>query len=38
MNKKIILLFIFCSLLISCGKKTDLEYNAKKSVVLINKV
>jgi hypothetical protein len=38
MIKKIILLFIFCSLLFSCGKKTDPEYKAKKNNILINKV
>jgi len=38
MIKKIILLFIFCSVLLSCGKKADPEYNAKKNDVLISKV
>tara|TARA_B110000495_G_scaffold188298_1_gene188408 strand:- start:905 stop:1021 length:117 start_codon:yes stop_codon:yes gene_type:complete len=38
MIKKIILISIFCSLLLSCGKKADPEYNAKKDGILINKV
>ena len=38
MIKKIILISIFCFLLISCGKKTDIEYNANKENYLINKV
>jgi len=38
MIKKIILISIFCSLLLSCGKKADPEYKAKKDVVLINKI
>ena len=31
MIKKIIILSIFCSLMFSCGKKGDPEYNAYKS-------
>jgi len=38
MIKKIILISIFFSLLLSCGKKTDPKYKAKKDNVLINKV
>ena len=38
MIKKIILISIFCSLLLSCGKKADPEYKAKKDCILINKV
>jgi hypothetical protein len=38
MIKKIILILIFCSLLISCGKKGDPEYKANKNNFLINKV
>ena len=38
MIKKIILISIFCTLLISCGKKADPEYNAKKNSALLLKV
>jgi hypothetical protein len=38
MIKKIILISIFCSLLLSCGKKGDPKYEANKDKVLINKV
>ena len=38
MIKKIILISIFCSLVFSCGKKADPEYNADKDNILINKV
>jgi len=38
MIKKIILISIFCSLLFSCGKKADPEYNAKKDGILIDKI
>ncbi len=38
MIKKILLISIFCSLLFSCGKKGDPEYNTKKNNTLINKV
>ncbi len=38
MIKKIILIFIFCSLLLSCGKKGDPEYKTNKNNILINKV
>ncbi len=38
MIKKLILIFIFCSLLLSCGKKADPEYKAKNVNILINKV
>ena len=42
MIKKIILIFIFCSLLFSCGKKGDPEYKdpekkAKMQTIFINK-
>ena len=35
MIKKLILISIFCSLLISCGKKGDPEYKVGKNNVLI---
>ena len=38
MIKKIILISIFCSLLISCRKKGDPEYKANKKYFLISKV
>ena len=38
MIKKIILISIFCTLLFSCGKKADPEYNAKKNSARILKV
>jgi len=38
MIKKIILISIVCSFLITCGKKADPEYKAYKNYVLINKV
>ena len=37
MIKKIILTFIFCSILFSCGKKGDPEYKANKNNILITK-
>ena len=38
MIKKIILISIFCSLLISCGKKGDPEWKDNKNNILMNKV
>ncbi len=38
MIKKIILISIFCTILFSCGKKSDPEYKANNNNVLINKV
>ena len=38
MIKKLILIFIFCSLLLSCGKKENPEYKANKENILISKV
>ena len=38
MIKKIILISIFFTLLFSCGKKGDPEYNAKENGALILKV
>tara|TARA_B110000444_G_scaffold212189_1_gene208374 strand:+ start:615 stop:731 length:117 start_codon:yes stop_codon:yes gene_type:complete len=38
MIKKIILISIFCMLLLSCGKKDDPEYKAKKNNVLIFRI
>ena len=38
MIKKLILIFIFSTLLLSCGKKADPEYKANKKNILINKV
>ena len=38
MIKKIILIFIFCYLFLSCGKKADPEYKANKNNVFINKI
>ena len=38
MIKKLILISIFCTLLFSCGKKGDPEYNANKNNVHIFKV
>ena len=38
MIKKLILVFIFFTLLFSCGKKEDPEYKANKSGVFIMKV
>jgi|TARA_B100000795_G_C22732150_1_gene411814 hypothetical protein len=35
MIKKIILISIFCSLLLSCGKKGDPEYQANKNNIVI---
>tara|TARA_B110000914_G_C15421282_1_gene426721 strand:+ start:394 stop:510 length:117 start_codon:yes stop_codon:yes gene_type:complete len=37
MIKKIILISIFCSLLLSCGKKGDPEYKANKNNIIILK-
>jgi hypothetical protein len=37
MLKKIILVFIFCSLLFSCGKKEDPEYKVSQNNILIFK-
>ena len=34
MLKKLILIFIFCSLLLACGKKGDPEYKANKTDIL----
>ena len=34
MIKKLILIFIFCSLLLKCGKKGDPEYKANKTDIL----
>ena len=38
MIKKLILISIFCSLLFSCGKKSDPEYKESKINILIYKV
>jgi len=38
MINKIILISIFCSLLLSCGKKADPEYKVKKNNISINRV
>ena len=38
MIKKIILLFIFCTLLLSCGKKSDPEYKVSSNDILITRV
>ena len=38
MIKKIVIVFIFCSLLISCGKKGDPEYKVIKNSTFINKI
>ena len=38
MIKKLILIFIFSTLLLSCGKKADPEYKASKNNNLILKV
>jgi hypothetical protein len=38
MIKKIILIFIFCSLIISCGKKGDPEWKANKVNIHVNKL
>ena len=38
MIKKIFLILIFFSILLSCGKKADPEYKANKNNILINKV
>ena len=38
MIKKLILISIFCSLLISCGKKGDPEYKESKNNILIFRV
>ncbi len=35
MIKKLILISIFCTLLISCGKKGDPEYKANKNNTII---
>ena len=35
MIKKLILIFIFCTLLFACGKKGDPEYKANKQISLI---
>ena len=34
MIKKLILIFIFCTLLFACGKKSDPEYKANKADIL----
>jgi|TARA_B110000003_G_C16366264_1_gene424724 hypothetical protein len=34
MIKKLILIFIFCTLLFACGKKGDPEYKANKTDIL----
>ena len=38
MIKKLVLIFIFCTLLLSCGKKGDPKYEANKNNVLIFKI
>ena len=38
MIKKLILIYIFFSLLLSCGKKEDPEYKTNKNSILIVKV
>jgi hypothetical protein len=38
MIKKLILISIICTLLFSCGKKSDPEYKASKNSILIFKV
>ena len=38
MIKKIILIFIFCTLLLSCGKKSDPKYEANDKNILINRI
>ena len=37
MIKKLILIFIFCTLLFACGKKGDPEYKANKTDILNSK-
>ena len=37
MIKNIILICIFCSMLLSCGKKGDPEYKADKNDIFIHK-
>ena len=38
MTKKLILISIFCTLLISCGKKADPEYKASKNYKFMFKI
>ena len=38
MIKKIILVLIFCSVLLACGKKADPEYKAQKDNIAINMI
>ena len=38
MIKKLILISILSILLLSCGKKTDPEYNSKKNNIFIERV
>ena len=38
MIKKILLIFVFSLIILSCGKKTDPEYQAKKDSILISKI
>ena len=38
MIKKLILISIFCALILSCGKKDDPKYEAKKNNVFIFKL
>ena len=38
MNKKVIIIFIFCCLLLSCGKKGDPVYKAYKNITLTNRI
>ena len=38
MINKLILIFIFCTLLLSCGKKESPEYKVNKKNILISKV
>jgi len=38
MIKKLILIFVFCTLLFSCGKKADPKYKADENTVHIFKI
>ena len=38
MIKKIILICVFCSLILSCGKKGDPEYKASKNNIFLHNI
>ena len=38
MTKKIILLFVCLTILISCGRKNDPKYESNKQIIINNKI